>query len=337
MQYKAIKSGITEMVQSNTAAKGRPFRKTGRFVWFLIGMAFASSAAGQQSIEFSQYMLNLSGLNPAAVGNNGMINIFGTYRSQFAGISRAPSTFDVSADIGFDIGKTKHGAGISFYDNSAGLFAYRDIDLTYAYRIPLKDGTLSAGISVSFTTLSVDQGDIYNVESDYHTSEDPVINSDANDFKMDLAAGVLYKGTKWFAGVALTNILSPAYELSDEMYFNKFMNLKFMGGYDISFNNPKYKLKTSAMVNTDFSSWSAIVNANLVYKENYWGGLGYRFDGAVIFMAGIRILDGLTIGYSFDLPTSKLINSAGSHEVLLSYSFNMDFSKKNKYKSIRYL
>lgn len=295
------------------------------------------SANAQQRIEFSQYMLNLSSVNPAAVGNNGLINIFGTFRSQYAGFSNAPMTFDVSADIGFNIGKTKHGAGIRFYDNSAGIFAFQDIEIAYAYRIPLGEGTLSAGVDVAFTTLGVNKDKIHNVESDYHESSDPVIDSEANDFKVDLAVGVQYLSDKWFAGASLYNILSPEYRLSDQMYFEKTMNMRLMGGYNFRFNNPLYKLKTSAIINTDFVSWSGAVNANLVYKDSYWGGLGYRIDGAVVFMAGIKVLNGLVIGYSFDLPTSKLISSAGSHEVLLSYSFSVDFSKKNKYKSIRYL
>jgi hypothetical protein len=54
-------------------------------------------------------------------------------------------------------------------------------------------------------------------------------------------------------------------------------------------------------------------------------------------MAGIKVFNGLTIGYSFDLPTSALVKSAGNHEVVLSYSFTIDKANKNKYKSIRFL
>lgn len=297
----------------------------------------AISSFGQQNIEFSQYMLNLCTSNPAAVGNNDMINVFGTFRSQHAGYEGAPLTYIVSADIGFNIGKTKHGAGISFYDNTAGLFRFQDVNVQYAYRFPILDGYLSGGVIVDFTTVSIDKDKIHQAESEYHDAGDPAIDKAGNDFKMDLGVGFLFKNKKWFAGISLLNVLSPEYELSEKTFFNKTMNLKFVGGYNISFNNPLYKLKTSTMVNTDFVSWSGIINANLEYKDSYWGGIGYRIDGAVVFMAGIRVLNGLVIGYSFDLPTSKLIQSAGSHEIVLSYSFNIDFLKKNRYKSIRYL
>lgn len=304
-----------------------------------LAVCTALVVSGQQSIEFSQYTLNLKASNPAAVGANDMINVLGTFRSQYAGFENAPITYYVSADIGFNIKKTKHGAGLAFYDNIAGLYRYQDVNLMYAYRIPIKDGHLACGILVDFSTTSVDKdkANISNIKSEYHDSSDPALSGALNDFKMDLGAGVSFICPKWYAGISLFNILQPKYQITEKLSFKRKMNLKFLGGYNISFNNPLYKLKTYAIVNTDFVTATGQIGANLEYKESYWGGLAYRINGAVVFMAGVRVLNGLVIGYSFDLPTSNLIKSAGCHEILISYSFNVDLSKKNKYKSIRYL
>lgn len=299
------------------------------------------SAMAQQSILLSQYMNNMTVLNPAAVGQNDMINVGGVFRTQFAGFEGAPMTYNVGADMGFSIGKTKHGAGINFYDNTAGLFRFQDVNLDYAYRIPIKDGFLSAGVSINFTTVSYDTDRLHKVESDYHSSDDPAIASaNGNDFKMDLGVGIQYYNKTWFAGIALLNALAPKYQLSNNStnsMFDKTRNLIFVGGYNISLPNPLYKVKTSAVINTDFATWGGSVNANLEYNERYWGGIGYRIDSAIVFMVGLRVLNGLNIAYSFDLYTSDLIRSAGAHEISLSYSFNIDVSKKNNYKSIRYL
>lgn len=311
--------------------------RIGRFILVLCGCITALCSYGQQSIEFSQYTLNIKNLNPAAVGADDMISIFGTFRSQYAGFEGAPITYYVSADLGFKIGKTKHGAGVSFYDNIVGLYRYQDINLMYAYRIAIKDSYLACGFNVDFSTTSIDKGKIKTVESDYHDSSDPALSGDCNDFKVDLGVGVMYYNKKWYAGASLLNVIAPKYRLSENVYFKRKRNLRFMGGYNFSFANPLYKLKTYASVNTDFVTFTGQIGANVEYKESYWGGLAYRIDGAVVFMAGVRVLNGLVIGYSFDLPTSKLIKSAGCHEVVLSYSFNVDLSKKNKYKSIRYL
>lgn len=311
------------------------------FIVFVFLVSVLTTTHGQQTILFSQYMNNLVINNPAAVGHNDMINVGGSFRSQYAGFEGAPIVYNVGADIGFNISKTKHGAGINFYDNTVGLFRFQDVNLDYAYRIPIKDGFLSAGVSINFTTVSYDTDRLHTVDSEYHSSDDQSIaQANGNDFKMDLGVGIMYKNKTWFAGISLLNILAPKYQLSstsETNLFDKSRNLIFLGGYNISFTNPLYKLKVSAAINTDFVTWSGIANANIEYKERYWGGLGYRVDGAVVFMAGIRVLNGLNIAYSFDLPTSDLIRSAGSHEISLSYSFNIDLSKKNKYKSIRYL
>ncbi|MBP5318052.1 MAG: PorP/SprF family type IX secretion system membrane protein [Paludibacteraceae bacterium] len=299
---------------------------------------FTVSAFAQYRIEFSQYMLNLNTINPAAAGNNDMINVFGTLRSQHSGFDGAPLTYDISADLGFKIGSTKHGAYVGFYDNRVGLFRYQEVSIGYAYRLPLFDGHLSGGLHVDFNTVSYDTERLHEVESDYHSSGDPVIaQTNGNDFHIDLNVGFLYKSPRWWAGVTLRNILTPEYELGTNTFYKKTMNFYTMGGYNFKFANPLYLLKVSAVVNTDFISWSGIANANIEYKERYWGGIGYRIDGAVVFMAGLKVFNGLVIGYSFDLPTSALIKSAGNHEVVLSYSFTFDRANKNKYKSIRFL
>jgi hypothetical protein len=78
---------------------------------------------------------------------------------------------------------------------------------------------------------------------------------------------------------------------------------------------------------------------NAYIKDKYWGGLSYRHQDAVVILAGIELLNGLKLGYSYDITLSKLIKySSGSHEVMIGYSFNMNFEKRTKrYKSVRYL
>ncbi|HPD28143.1 MAG TPA: type IX secretion system membrane protein PorP/SprF, partial [Paludibacteraceae bacterium] len=86
-------------------------------------------------------------------------------------------------------------------------------------------------------------------------------------------------------------------------------------------------------------TWQMNVNLLLDYKEKYWGGLSYRIQDAVSFILGIKVLNGLSIGYAYDLPASKIITAShGSHELFLSYEFGLSFGKKDKkYKSVRIL
>jgi hypothetical protein len=88
---------------------------------------------------------------------------------------------------------------------------------------------------------------------------------------------------------------------------------------------------------TDFESSQIELSCLLEYDKRIRGGLSYRFGDAFVFLVGIDLFSGLSLGYSYDLPVSKMIMSGGSHEVYMRYSFKPEFSKKNKYKSDRIL
>jgi type IX secretion system PorP/SprF family membrane protein len=111
------------------------------------------------------------------------------------------------------------------------------------------------------------------------------------------------------------------------------------GGYNYALPDTKYVLKPSGLFKTDFTTFQIDLSGRMDYDNKYWGGLSYRYQEAVVFLAGINIAGGLSIGYSYDLPTSKLITATwGTHEIVMLYSFEYVFEKRNKkYKSIRIL
>ena len=345
MHLNRVRNGVKNGGFSGIGSTKESFKPM-RLLILTVAILFSYSAFGQYSVEFSQYMLNLNTINPAAAGGNDMMNIFGTFRSQYAvyeGTSSSflegmPISYVVGADIGFTIGKTKHGASAGFYDNRVGLFRHQNVNIGYAYRFPILNGHLSGGFQASFTTVSYDTKRLHEVESDYHSSGDPVIaQTEGNDFKMDLGVGFLFQNPDWFAGVSLLNILAPEYDLGKQTLYNKTRNLYFMGGYNVKFGNPLYRLKLSGEINTDFITWTGMANMLVDYKEKFWGGVGYRVDGAVTFQIGFKLFNALVLGYSYDLPTSKLVRTAGCHEVVLRYSFSIEKANKSQYKSIRFL
>jgi hypothetical protein len=95
----------------------------------------------------------------------------------------------------------------------------------------------------------------------------------------------------------------------------------------------------SAMLQTDFRSWDVNITLLAQLVERYRFGLGYRIAGSVNVLLGMEIVDGLQIGYTYELPANGLIReSYGSHEVYLAYGFDILKPKRtNRYKSVRYL
>ena len=76
------------------------------------------------------------------------------------------------------------------------------------------------------------------------------------------------------------------------------------------------------------------VSGNLLIYDKLTLGVAWRWDAAMIFMAGFQISDGLYIGYGYDLETTKLRRyNSGSHEIFLRFEL---FKKQERVVSPRF-
>ena len=110
-----------------------------------------------------------------------------------------------------------------------------------------------------------------------------------------------------------------------------------MAGSNIPVKNTLFEVIPSMIVASDFTFTTAEVTARLRYNKFLIGGVGYRWDDAVMLHLGAEI-KGFYLGYAYDYPTSAIAKvSSGSHEVFVGYSLKLDLSdkNKNKHKSIR--
>jgi len=295
---------------------------------------------GQFDAQITQYMYNKTIVNPAAVGEQQMIEIFGLQRLQWIGIDNAPRTTFFSAHAPFSIGNTKHGGGVQFINDAFGIFSNQQFTLQYAYKFKLGEGKLSIGTNIGFSNIVFKGDSVHLVESDYFTpAQDPTIpKTSVSGMGFDFGLGIYYSTDDWYAGMSVLHVPESDIELGDVGDFFMKRLYTVSGGYNFQLKNSDYKLKTSALVITDFVSWNPNISLLLNYKEKYWGGLSGRLD-AISFLLGMKVLDGLSVGYAYDLPTTKIITAShGSHEICLGYEFSLAFDKKNKkYKSVRIL
>ena len=111
-----------------------------------------------------------------------------------------------------------------------------------------------------------------------------------------------------------------------------------MGGYNIKLTDPLFELRPSFLFKSDLAGWQIDLNTNVVYDERFWGGISYRVNDAIALLMGLEMENGLRIGYSFDLVTSAIGRYGyGSHEIFIGYSLNLERSRNQKYKSVRFL
>ncbi len=294
----------------------------------------------------TQYMHSVSAYNAGAIAQNDMCNVLGTYRLQWAGFSNAPTDIVVSGDIPLNISGTKHGLGVTFQNDKVGLFENQAFSLKYAYQMRLWRGTLGLGLDLGFLNQAfnfddcVTGGSEFSNDSHKDKGSDPMlqgVSSDQNDMAFNVGFGAYYSDDEMYVGLSVLNLNKPSFEFGESEETNIPRIFYLTGGYDMALSNEDYHLKPSALFRTDFSTSQFDLDCLVDYKKKFMGGLGYRWGDSFDFLIGCNLLNGLFLGYAYDLPISKMIKSGGSHEVCLKYSFKLELAKKNKYKSERIL
>ena len=303
----------------------------------------------QFDAQIGQYMFLQSSYNPAAVGEGDLMRVYGSHRMDFTGIQDAPMTTYFSFSSPFAIGKTHHGVGVRFMNDRFGLFTNQSLYLEYAYKIQIGKGVLSVGADLGFLNLSFanDSVDTGAGQDDYHDEVDPAIptvsggsEKGASGMGFDMGIGVYYSAQRWWASASYAHVTQPRLQWGSE---NTEVSVKgtmyLAGGYKWQLKNKDWMLLPSMMVMTDFASWDVNLTMLAQLKKRYRFGLGYRVAGSVNVLLGLDIINGLQLGYTYELPANALIKeSYGSHEVYLAYGFNILKPKNtNKYKSVRYL
>jgi len=300
------------------------------------------SAFSQFDAQMSQYMFHTSSFNPAAVGNGDMIQTTLQLRpQQWIGFLHGGNTLNFSINSPLKIGNTKQGVGLTFLIDDVGLFNTQTAHLQYAFRKQLGSGVLSIGTDIGLVSLRFRGDSISKFTSDYHdfTGDPEIPQSALVGMSFDMNLGLYYSTPKWYTGISYLHLNSPTVNWGDHTQFRQTGSLFLTGGYKLSLPDTKYVFKPSTLIKTDFSSMQIDLTARVEYDTKYWGGLSYRLQDAVVFLAGINMAEGLSIGFSYDLSTSQISTvSWGTPEFLLMYSFEYVFGKRNnKYKSIRIL
>lgn len=298
--------------------------------------------------QIGQYMYIQPTYNPAAAGEGDLMRVSGLHRMQFIGISNAPMVTFFSFTSPFEIGKTKHGAGIKFMNDKFGLFTNQAVYAQYAYRHKIGNGYLSAGIDLGFVNVgfkgdSVNLKDIVSSAGDatYHQDGDKAIPTGTKSgMGFDMSLGIYYSTPTWWVSGSYSHTTVPKIDWDDNSRIKLTGTMYVAGGYKYRFKyHREWQLQPSAMIMSDFRSWDANVTLMCEYKSMYRWGLGYRIAGSVNILLGIDVISGLQIGYTCELPHNKLLlESAGTHELFLAYGFDILKPKRtNKYKSVRFL
>lgn len=308
-------------------------------ILFLFVLVSILPVRAQYDPSFAQYWNLQPFYNPATAGLDGKLNIQAAYAMQLLGFENAPATLYAGVDLPVFFLNPKHGMGVGFLNDEAGLFAHKKFYLQYAYHQPLWGGSLSGGIRLGMLSEGFDGSGL-----DLSDSSDPAFpTSDVSGAGFDLDFGLYYKHRNGYVGASAFHLTGPEITYGDEKVnqISVPQTFYFFGGYNISFKNPLYKMYTSAMFRSDFMFYRGDISCRLAYeggRVNLYGGFSYSPTNSVSLLLGGKIM-GVSLGYSYEMYTSAIGAKNGSHEITLSYQTDLNLFKKgkNKHKSVRIL
>jgi type IX secretion system PorP/SprF family membrane protein len=308
-------------------------------------VSLSSKLFAQQDAQFSQYMFNGLYLNPGYAGIEGVTRGTLIHRTQWLGYKAteyggsAPSSQVLSVTT--KLPKNYGGAGLYFLYDRLGPIKNIDIQLSYAYHIKVKSGTLGLGL----------RGGLYSqgINSKYYRVvdlSDPIYNdltstSNVSQIKADVTAGLWYNTKKYYGGVSFTHIPRQKFSLGYDSISSRLVNHMYItGGYNFMLGQ-SIIITPSALIQTDLHELTYLFGPLATYNNKIWAGLNFRQSLAqreaskkgktlsnddIILYVGINVLknkqgnDALRIGYAFDFVTSGVkAKTRTSHEILVSY------------------
>jgi type IX secretion system PorP/SprF family membrane protein len=294
-------------------------------------------ATAQQDPHFTQYMNNMSVVNPAyATATPAILNLGSLYRYQWAGIEGAPKTLTLFAHTPIN---QKIEGGFSLVSDNIGDGAKKETNFfaDFAYVLQLNEKQkLSFGLKAGFSSISTNFNGFQLNSGD--TSTDKAFSENINETVPNIGVGAFYFTDNYYVGLSVPNLLS-AEHIKSRPDINSFgpqkIHTYFTGGYVFDINEA-FKFKPAFMaIFVKGAPVSVDLTANVLYNEKFELGAAYRFGDSASLLMNINVTPNLRVGYSYDYVTSKLSQfSSGSHEIVLLY--NLDLLGKGYDKSPRF-
>lgn len=320
-----------------------------RFLLFFVALFFLMETQAQQDPQFTQNMFNRLAVNPGFAGATGSICATILTREQWLGFEGNPRTNVFSGDGAFKIIRQQHqlGAGLTIIQDEIGPLQSLNAKIALAYHYRINQGVLALGLEGGIFNQSI-AAKWRTSSGNFDGTEDAAIpNSDAGATTFDLGGGLYYYTKELYVGLSSTHLNQPQIDdkpdQTSSYTFQQVRHYYIMAGYEYELN-PSFgslKLQPSIFAKTDAVSTQVDINTNVLYNDLVWGGLSYRVDDAIAFLAGLYIpkVEGLRFGMAYDYNISELSDyNDGSLEFMLNYCYKIIRKPKiQRYKDVRFL
>jgi type IX secretion system PorP/SprF family membrane protein len=286
----------------------------------------------QQDAQYTQYMYNTLGINPAYAGSRDGFTLTALYRNQWVGVGGAPETQTLTFDTPLGT-LSKSGLGVSVVNDKIGPLQETYFDIDYSYTIQVsKTANLAFGLKVGGHLLNID----FESLREYSSNDVLIDDNIDNKFSPNIGLGAYYYTNRFYAGISAPNILTTKHFDKSSGDNNNItslaserINLYLISGYVFELNK-EIKFKPAGLVKiVSGAPLQMDVSANFLIRDKLTLGLGYRLGAAVSAQAAYRFKQAFLLGFAYDREPSALgaaqFNS-GSYELVL----RVELFKKRK-------
>ena len=311
-----------------------------KYTSFYLGFSFlillcVGTTYGQQDPQITQNMFDKFLYNPAVVGSQPSINVGLLHRSQWVGVDGAPTTQNLTVESRIEA--LNGGIGLNVINDELGPLSTKTATISYAYQLMLNDKN-QLGFGFSFGMMQYG----FNIDS-WETpdgTDDASLPPPGSSATVpDIGLGLYFTSEDYYLGFSVTHVIPFEANFDGLSTFNPARHYYLSAGYDYDLNED-FSIRPSYYMKTDGVVFQMDFNCNAFYKQKHWAGFSYRIEDAFAFLVGFEISKNLTLGYAYDVVTSKLASeTTGGHEMMLRYSFDLDIIGKpdTRYKNIRFL
>ena len=294
-------------------------------VYFIAILALAiTELRAQQDPHYTQYMYNMSVMNPAYAGSKESVSGGFLYRKQWVEIEGAPTTgtFFIHSPVGRNVG-----LGLSVISDKIGPVEENNFYADFSYTLNLGgEHRLAFGLKGGLTMHKIDFNFISTTLPDVG---DGVFGSgNPNNTFLNIGSGVFYYTDKYYVAFSVPNMLKSKYlDFDGRQYGTEVIHYFLTGGYVFDIN-PNLKFKPFAMIKSSVNAPTSLdVSTNFMIYDKLELGATYRLEDSFGAMVNFAITPSLRIGYAYDHIVSDInVVTPASHEVMLL--FDLNFPKK---------
>ncbi|HEX2618238.1 MAG TPA: type IX secretion system membrane protein PorP/SprF [Flavobacteriales bacterium] len=290
----------------------------------LLAILCVRTAHAQQEVMVSQYMFNGLFLNPGYAGSHPYVSASLLHRAQWMNVDGAPRTSMLAID-GPLLGE-KMGVGFTLVNDRIGISHETEVAGEYAYRIRTgATGRLAFGLKAGIGVYSANLNELVYWDAQDALYQQNIKNTVLGKFGF----GLYWHDDRSFVGLSVPTLyaadgaLTSAVASALDHYYVQHYYLYAGHVFEL---NESFDLKPSVLLKYQQQAPPEVdLNCNVLFRDRFWLGVGYRTGDAVVGMVEYQISPMFRLGYAYDMTTSKLSTyTSGTHEVMLGMSFGRD-------------